>query len=78
MGSFILQMNQLQTELRLALSLIAERDSEIQRVRTTNNQVSPRDATDIFNLKFSFLLYFILCYFMMYIIYYASCISKRC
>ncbi|OAY27044.1 protein FIP1 [Manihot esculenta] len=32
------EMNQLQTELRLALSLIAERDSEIQRVRTTNNQ----------------------------------------
>ncbi|KAJ9168046.1 hypothetical protein P3X46_019620 [Hevea brasiliensis] len=32
------EMNQLQTELRLALSLIAERDSEVQRVRTTNNQ----------------------------------------
>ncbi|XP_028112823.1 protein FIP1 [Camellia sinensis] len=32
------QMNQLQSELSLARSLIAERDSEIQRVRTTNNQ----------------------------------------
>lgn len=32
-------MNQLQSELRLARSLIAERDSEIQRVRNTNNQV---------------------------------------
>ncbi|KAA8523325.1 hypothetical protein F0562_009748 [Nyssa sinensis] len=32
------EMNQLQSELRLARSLIAERDSEIQRVRTTNNQ----------------------------------------
>ncbi|KAK6131789.1 hypothetical protein DH2020_034485 [Rehmannia glutinosa] len=33
-----LGMNQLQSELRLARSLIAEGDSEIQRVRTTNNQ----------------------------------------
>ncbi|XP_015572966.1 protein FIP1 isoform X2 [Ricinus communis] len=32
------EMNQLQTELRLARSLIAERDSEVQQVRTTNNQ----------------------------------------
>ncbi|KAI4344607.1 hypothetical protein L6164_011813 [Bauhinia variegata] len=32
------EMNQLQSELRLARSLIAERDLEIQRVRTTNNQ----------------------------------------
>ncbi|CAK9138507.1 unnamed protein product [Ilex paraguariensis] len=32
------EMNQLQSELRLARSLIAERDSEIQRVRTTNSQ----------------------------------------
>ncbi|CAL5376769.1 unnamed protein product [Camellia sinensis] len=32
------EMNQLQSELSLARSLIAERDSEIQRVRTTNNQ----------------------------------------
>ncbi|XP_058206514.1 protein FIP1 isoform X1 [Rhododendron vialii] len=32
------EMNQLQSELRLARSLIAERDSEIQCVRTTNNQ----------------------------------------
>ncbi|KAF7836811.1 protein FIP1-like [Senna tora] len=32
------EMNQLQSELRLARSLIAERDSEILRVRTTNNQ----------------------------------------
>ncbi|KAJ9183742.1 hypothetical protein P3X46_007554 [Hevea brasiliensis] len=32
------EMNQLQTELRLARSLIAERDSEIQQVCTTNNQ----------------------------------------
>ncbi|PON41305.1 hypothetical protein PanWU01x14_290620 [Parasponia andersonii] len=31
-------MNQLQSELRLARSLLAERDTEIQRVRTTNNQ----------------------------------------
>ncbi|TQD71843.1 hypothetical protein C1H46_042625 [Malus baccata] len=34
------RMNQLQSELRLARSLIAERDSEIQQVRTTNNHVS--------------------------------------
>ncbi|KAL1547829.1 Cleavage polyadenylation factor subunit fip1 [Salvia divinorum] len=32
------EMNQLQSELRLARSLIAERDSEIQGVRHTNNQ----------------------------------------
>ncbi|XP_057767174.1 protein FIP1-like isoform X1 [Salvia miltiorrhiza] len=32
------EMNQLQSELRLARSLIAERDSEIQGVRNTNNQ----------------------------------------
>ncbi|XP_059432479.1 protein FIP1-like [Corylus avellana] len=32
------EVNQLQSELRLARSLIAERDAEIQRVRTTNNQ----------------------------------------
>ncbi|GAB4838043.1 Cleavage polyadenylation factor subunit fip1 [Ancistrocladus abbreviatus] len=32
------EMDQLQTELRLARSLIAEKDAEIQRVRTTNNQ----------------------------------------
>lgn len=32
------EMNQLQSELRLARSLIAERDTEIQRVRTTNDQ----------------------------------------
>ncbi|KAI3443555.1 hypothetical protein Pfo_000220 [Paulownia fortunei] len=32
------EMNQLQSELRLARSLIAERDSEIQRVRSTNSQ----------------------------------------
>ena len=37
--SLSLQMNQLQSELRLARSLIAERDSEIQGVRNTNNQV---------------------------------------
>lgn len=33
------QMNQSQSELTLARSLIAERDSEIQRFYTTNNQV---------------------------------------
>ncbi|EOY30253.1 FRIGIDA interacting protein 1 [Theobroma cacao] len=32
------EMNQLQSELRLARSLMAERDAEVQRVRTTNNQ----------------------------------------
>ncbi|KAI4335208.1 hypothetical protein L6164_013877 [Bauhinia variegata] len=32
------EMKQLQSELRLARSLIAERELEIQRVRTTNNQ----------------------------------------
>lgn len=32
------EMNQVQSELRLARSLIAERDSEIQHVRSTNNQ----------------------------------------
>ncbi|KAH1209509.1 Protein FIP1 [Glycine soja] len=32
------EMNQVQSELRLARSLIAERDSEIQHVRMTNNQ----------------------------------------
>uniref|UniRef100_A0A2P2KHC2 Uncharacterized protein n=1 Tax=Rhizophora mucronata TaxID=61149 RepID=A0A2P2KHC2_RHIMU len=31
-------MNQLQSELRLARSVIAERDSEVQKVRATNNQ----------------------------------------
>jgi hypothetical protein len=31
-------MNQLQSELRLARSLIAERDAEVQRVNSTNNQ----------------------------------------
>lgn len=34
-----LQMNQMQSELILARSLIAEKDAEIQRVRSTNNQV---------------------------------------
>jgi hypothetical protein len=33
-----MQMNQLQSELRLARSLIAERDAEVQRVNSTNNQ----------------------------------------
>ncbi|CAI9293146.1 unnamed protein product [Lactuca saligna] len=32
------EMNQMQSELKLARSLIAERDSEIQRVHITNNQ----------------------------------------
>ncbi|KAF8401097.1 hypothetical protein HHK36_014400 [Tetracentron sinense] len=32
------EMNQVQSELRLARNLIAERDSEIQSIRTTNNQ----------------------------------------
>ncbi|KAK2645227.1 hypothetical protein Ddye_020422 [Dipteronia dyeriana] len=32
------EMNQLQSELSLARSLIAERESEVQRVRNTNNQ----------------------------------------
>ena len=32
-------MNQVQSELRLARNLIAERDSEIQLIRVTNNQV---------------------------------------
>ncbi|KAK9131404.1 hypothetical protein Sjap_011891 [Stephania japonica] len=32
------EMNQVQSELRLARNLIAERDSEVQRIRTTNNQ----------------------------------------
>ncbi|KAJ4952617.1 hypothetical protein NE237_029449 [Protea cynaroides] len=32
------EMNQVQSELRLARNLIAERDSEIQRISTTNNQ----------------------------------------
>ncbi|KAK6941288.1 TMEM192 family [Dillenia turbinata] len=36
--TFSAEMDQLQSELRLARSLIAERDSEMQRVRTTNNQ----------------------------------------
>lgn len=36
---YSLQMNQLQSELKLARSLIAERDSEVQRVRATNDQV---------------------------------------
>ncbi|KAB5514134.1 hypothetical protein DKX38_028040 [Salix brachista] len=39
------EMNQLQSELRLARSLIAERDSELQLVRTTNNQVPSIDST---------------------------------
>ncbi|XP_020090846.1 uncharacterized protein LOC109711902 isoform X2 [Ananas comosus] len=33
------EMNQVQSELRLARSLIAEKDSEIQRITGTNNQV---------------------------------------
>ncbi|XWS70090.1 hypothetical protein CRYUN_Cryun03dG0019300 [Craigia yunnanensis] len=33
------EMNQLQSELRLARSLMAEREAEVQRVRTTNNQL---------------------------------------
>ncbi|KAH9804638.1 protein FIP1 [Citrus sinensis] len=33
------EMNQLQSELRLARSLIAEREAEVLRVRNTNNQV---------------------------------------
>ncbi|KAL4329100.1 hypothetical protein AHAS_Ahas13G0266300 [Arachis hypogaea] len=32
------EMNQVQSELRLARSVLAERESEIQHVRTTNNQ----------------------------------------
>ncbi|OVA03801.1 hypothetical protein BVC80_1271g24 [Macleaya cordata] len=32
------EMNQVQSELRLARNLIAERDSEVQRIQTTNNQ----------------------------------------
>ncbi|RYR67457.1 hypothetical protein Ahy_A03g013833 isoform C [Arachis hypogaea] len=32
------QMNQVQSELRLARAVLAERESEIQHVRTTNNQ----------------------------------------
>jgi hypothetical protein len=37
-------MNQLQSELRLARSLIAERDAEVQRVNSTNNQVLQKPA----------------------------------
>lgn len=33
------QMNQLQSELRLARSIIEEKDTEIQRIRNANNQV---------------------------------------
>ena len=33
-------MDQLQSELQLARSLIADKDAEIQRVRNTNNQVN--------------------------------------
>jgi len=32
-------MDQLQSELQLARSVISDKDAEIQRVRTTNNQV---------------------------------------
>ncbi|KAF5202479.1 Fip1 [Thalictrum thalictroides] len=32
------EMNQVQSEVRLARNLIAERDSDFQRIRTTNNQ----------------------------------------
>lgn len=42
------QMNQVQSELRLARSLLAERDTEIQRVRTTNNQVFPFPSSSFF------------------------------
>lgn len=35
----ILQMNQVQSDLRVARSLIAERDAEIMRIRSINNQV---------------------------------------
>lgn len=33
------QMNQLQSELRLARSIVEEKDAEIQRIRNANNQV---------------------------------------
>lgn len=32
-------MNQLQSELRLARSIVEEKDAEIQRIRNANNQV---------------------------------------
>lgn len=35
----MLQMNQVTSELRLARSVIAERDTEIQKLLTTNKQV---------------------------------------
>ena len=39
-------MNQVQSELRVARNLIAERGSEIQRIRVTNNQVCAIFATN--------------------------------
>lgn len=39
MIELILQMNQLQSDLRIARSVIAERDAENMRIRSLNNQV---------------------------------------
>lgn len=36
---FLFQRDQLQSELRLARSLIDEKDAGMQRIRSTNNQV---------------------------------------
>jgi hypothetical protein len=36
---FFFQMNQVQADLRVARSVIAERDAEITRIRSVNNQV---------------------------------------
>lgn len=39
MIKLILQMNQVQSDLRVARSVIAERDAENMRIRSLNNQV---------------------------------------
>jgi hypothetical protein len=39
MIKMIFQMNQVQSDLRVARSVIAERDADITRIRSINNQV---------------------------------------
>lgn len=59
-------MNQLQSELRLARSLIAERDAEVQRVSSTNNQVLQktgivRNSLDLFKIL-NYLCFVLFCF----------------
>lgn len=42
-------MNQLQSELRLARSIVEEKDAEIQRIRSANNQVCFKSRVTLSN-----------------------------